>query len=158
MKEIDWLGLEIDFDDKLRNKLFESQRQTDYTKWLNYLLDQREAYRCFCKTSKCNGKCDSSKENADYNNASVFENLEINFVKFKNNPNKYSIKDIINNEEIMFISEDIGPYNIFTRRNKDIFYFSSVYKRVIEDEIYKTTHKFEIKGKFNYEMHHILTK
>ena len=155
---VDWLGLEIDFDKNLKNKIYESQRLSDYSKWINLLLDQREAYRCFCKTRKCEGKCESSSENTDSNKKSVIDNKDVTFIKFKSLPQKYSIHEIITGQEIAFNVEQPSEFNIFIRKNIEEFVFSPVFKRVVEDEIFKITHKFESKEKFDLERHHILTK
>ena len=157
MEIIDWLGLEVDFDKKLKKKIYESQRLLDYSKWINLLLDQRDAYRCFCKTRKCEGKCESSSENGDSNKKSLIDNKDITFIKFKSLPKEYSIQEIISGQEIAFKVDQAVEFNIFHRMNIEEFAFSPVFKRVVDDEIFKVTHKFENKKKFDYERHHILT-
>ncbi len=39
IKDLDWIGVNIDFNENLKNKLFESQREDLYKKWLVHLID-----------------------------------------------------------------------------------------------------------------------
>ena len=76
LEMIDWLGLEVSFDKSLKHKLYESQRENGYIKCLKLLIEQRDAYKCFCKTKKCEGKCDTFVENTDSSSSLFIENKD----------------------------------------------------------------------------------
>jgi glutamyl/glutaminyl-tRNA synthetase len=158
METIDWLGLEISFDKSLKNKLYESQRQQEYLKWLRLLLDQRDAYRCFCKTKTCEGKCETSVENSDSSSKMFTENKDISFIKYKVREKQITVHDIITSQNFELETKEDSHFNLYHRISPDEYFLSSTFKRVIDDEIFKVTHKFELKNKYNFKRHLILTK
>jgi len=38
LKDLDFIGIDLTFNENLKNKLFESQRLENYEKWLKYLV------------------------------------------------------------------------------------------------------------------------
>jgi glutamyl/glutaminyl-tRNA synthetase len=138
---MDWLGISMDFDKKLKNKLFESQKTDDYMKWLKLLLEQRDAYLCFCKNYlKCEKNCSHSQENIDTKN--FHKNKDIIYVRFKNTEQVYKYHDYIDKEEKEFESNGLGDFILFKNFNNQ---FTDSFVRVVDDEIFKVTHIIEDK-------------
>jgi glutamyl/glutaminyl-tRNA synthetase len=149
LKTLDWISLDLDFDK--RYKIFESQRTSDYQKWLKHLVDQRDAYKCFCKSHhKCLQECYNSKENM----TSDMSNNDIVYIRFKN-PNKlFTLFDYMTAEDKEYNSEAFGDFVLYKHYNNT---YSESFKRTIDDNMYEVTHIIDNKKNINKEKNNILT-
>lgn len=142
LKQLDWLGIDFNFDTQFQNKIFESQRVEDYKKWLNLLVDQGEAYKCFCKNhAKCESNCENSAENK-HNDRNLLENKDVKFVRFKNSDKKYKYYDYMEAKHQEFESKELEDFILYKGFNNQ---FAECFKKVVDDDIFKVTHMIENK-------------
>ncbi len=142
MQLLDWLDISLDFDDKLKPKIFESQRKDEYNKYLKHLIGQKDAYKCFCKNySKCEGNCYESRENME-DSPDFVSNSEVMYIRFKNQKSSYKYYDYMNYQDKEFVSDDLGDFLLYKNFNGQ---FLDSFKRVIDDDIYSVTHVIEEK-------------
>jgi glutamyl/glutaminyl-tRNA synthetase len=147
----------MDFDKKFQDKLFTSQKGEEYKKWLKLLLSQKDAYQCFCKSySKCLKNCCHSVENTSESNIKdLKQNSDVLSIRFKNNNSNYMYYNYLENKEINFSSEGMEDFILFKNFNNQ---FTESFKRVVDDNIFGSTHILEFKKKFNPFKNAILTK
>jgi glutamyl/glutaminyl-tRNA synthetase len=138
----------MDFDK--RYKIFESQRISDYQKWLKHLIEQRDAYKCFCKTHhRCTQDCYSSTENRS---AYLTDNLV--YVRFKN-PNKlFTLFDYMTATDKEYDSINLGDFVVYKHYNQ---VYSDSFKRCIDDHMFEVTHVIDTKKNISSEKNNILT-
>jgi glutamyl/glutaminyl-tRNA synthetase len=145
MKIFDWLDVQFDFEPKYQKKIFQSQREDDYTKWLKLLIGQRDAYKCFCKNYlKCEKHCFDSRENMEIENQDFRANKDVMYVRFKNNNVEYKYYDYMEYEDKFFNSDNLGDFLLFKNFNNQ---FTEIFKRVVDDDIFSVTHIIEDKVK-----------
>jgi glutamyl/glutaminyl-tRNA synthetase len=145
LKLLDWLGIELDFNKKYQNKVFESQRAKDYFNWMKLLIGQKEAYKCFCKSyTKCEKHCGNSSENY---NIDDFSNPHLTYVRFKNQNLHYEYYDYLKSKDEKFNSEDLGDFVIYKAYNQQ---FLDSFKKVVDQNIFEVTHVLENKVKIYY--------
>jgi hypothetical protein len=144
LKLFDWLDIKLDFEDKLQKKIFESQRKEDYEKWLKFLINQKDAYICFCKNyMRCEKYCFHSAENLNFNK-DFYSNPEIMYVRFKNQNAEYKLFDYMEREDIVFDSTTYEDFLLYKNFNRQ---YAECFKRVIDDDIFNITHIMEDKVK-----------
>jgi glutamyl/glutaminyl-tRNA synthetase len=141
LKILDWLDISLDFNDKFKNSIFETQRNDNYNKWLKYLIGQKDAYKCFCKSyKKCEKHCSDSRENID--SEDFKDNKDVMYIRFKNQNRNYKYYDYMSYEDIEFDSSSMGDFLLYKNFNG---LFLDSFKRVIDDDMYSVTHIIEEK-------------
>jgi nondiscriminating glutamyl-tRNA synthetase len=128
------MNIELDFDKKY--KIFESQRVDDYSKWLKNLIEQRDAYICFCQNhQKCIKDCFDSVENKSYNIEK--DNSEVIYTRLKNPNRTFKYFDYMKAEDKEYDSTAFGDFVLYKNYNS---IFSDSFKRVIDDHMFEVTH------------------
>jgi glutamyl/glutaminyl-tRNA synthetase len=113
----------------------------DYHKYIKYLLGQKDAYKCFCKSyTKCESHCADSRENMDPDDFQ--SNRDVMYIRFKNQNRVYKYYDYMTYEDKEIDSSSLGDFLLYKNFNGQ--YLDS-FKRVVDDDLFAVTHIIEEK-------------
>lgn len=167
---LDYLGLNFDVSEN--TSVFQSTRKAEYSKYMQFLIDNGSVYKCYCQTfEKCSSNCKSKPQNDTDFESDLLNNKKDFTVKYlRVNSDNIKLKkiydrsNVTNSSTIINTKEESLPrkgdfvipsvnysekvYNIYDIGDFPIYRnyskeFSPTFRSCIDDYLHKITNKIE---------------